>query len=59
MQRRFVALKKPKNYARKIMSENADNNKTSENDHIFNVTDNVDYKYMIEYIFVTIRGGKH
>lgn len=41
------------------MSENADNNKTSENDHIFNVTDNVDYKYMIEYNFVTIRGGKH
>lgn len=41
------------------MSENADNNKTSENDHIFNVTDNVDYKYLIEYNFVTIRGGKH
>lgn len=41
------------------MSENADNNKTSENDQIFNITDNVDYKYMIEYNFVTIRGGKH
>lgn len=37
------------------MSENVDNNKTLENDHIFNVTDNVDYNYMIKYSFVTWR----
>lgn len=41
------------------MSENVDNNKTLENDHIFNVTDNVDYNYMIKYSFVTTGGWKH
>lgn len=41
------------------MSENVDNNKTLENDHIFNVTDNVDYNYMIKYNFVTAGGWKH
>lgn len=41
------------------MSENVDNNKILENDYIFNIIDNVDYKYMIEYNFVIIRGGKY